>query len=146
MDRDYFKKLTEVAPKLMQSICNIYGFTIFEEEYYSDYLIKATKPKKGTFSITKRIEQLMNSFDANLEPLKMSVLDVIGHLEANGYIFNLTPYAVDGKLIGHKIKIHKKGEDNLFLIINESETNSEMLQYALQDASIIAAEHFENNN
>lgn len=124
MHKEYFENLKKAAPNVMFAICNVYGYTEFEGEYYSNYLIKSTG---------KSIPKLIETFDANLEPFKLNVMLVIDHLEANGYRFLSVSLMNDYSIQVYKNTTH----------IGSTAASGKFLHYALQDASIIAVRHLE---
>ena len=132
MYKEYFKELKNAAPKMMEQFCDIYGYTEFEGEYYNDYLIRATKPKQDYVNIKSRIKFLQNNYDGCLENFKLNIMSVIGHLEANKYTFNMALTEKNQ----YSIQISK------YIRV---ETDKGFIEYALQDASIVAAEHLEKS-
>jgi len=87
METKFHKQLTEIAPKVMDIFCKAYGYTLYNGQYYCNYLIEATKPKADYVPIISRIISLQNNYDSDLEHFKLKIDAIINHLEANNYRF-----------------------------------------------------------
>jgi len=138
MFNEYYKRLTENCPKLMTFFCKVYGYTFFEDAYYNNYLLDATNFENGYLNPKNLIKRFQENFDADLENFKLTPVNLIGHLQANGYHFDF-------------LNKNSENEEYYQIIIkhNENELDTSKadkcrsFEYAIFEASIIASEHFE---
>lgn len=90
-----------------------------------------------------KIERLKEKFDANLENFKLHAMPVIGHLQANGYCFDFF-----NSVFKHGVEISyniwRFNDDGRYKLgIPKDYEKQRYLEYALQDACIIACEDLE---
>lgn len=143
---EFHKKLKEKAPKLMDEFCKIYGYTYYDGHYYNNYLLDATRIKVGR-NFPGKIERLKEKFDVNLEQFKLDVISVISHLQANGYCFDFFNSIFETSLkraIQVNINIWRHNDDGRYKLgIPSNYEKQRYLEYAIQDACIIACEDLE---
>lgn len=90
MQKEFHGELTKAAPQVMAFIAKMYGYYLHNGEYYSTYLLDATVTERGYMHPSSIIEYLHEKYDVNLEPFKMSTGILLGHLNANRYIFHFS--------------------------------------------------------
>ncbi len=101
---EFHKELIEKAPKLMEFFCKVYGYTLFEGQYYNNYLLNSTDIKGKHYGFQAKIKRLQNKYDGNLENFKLQLMPVVDHLSANGYHFDIKPL-IDNQEVEYYIKI-----------------------------------------
>lgn len=141
MYKKHHRILHEKCHKAMRVICEIYGFIYHEGEYYSTYLLDAVgdSPNKEL-----QIDILKNEFDANLEPFKLQAIILIGHMQANGYIFDFLQKKdeVENRYF-YEITVKRCVGDKIKTVVDSKLLKTIDFEYAAFDAAVIAAEHFE---
>jgi len=153
MQKEYHSNLKKVAKNTMKFICQVYGFTEFDGQYYNNYLLHSTSKNKDEFKhCALQINYLQNNFDVNLEPFKMTYKDVTEHLQANGYFVEINH--INGKSRFNCFRKSYKNVTNGIIadaddfttkkIKNEFENKEyDYISNLLQDFSIIAIRDLE---
>jgi len=142
MQTEYHKKLRNIAENSIDFICKTYGYTEVDGQYYDNYLLSATS-KSGNVRnynhAVNLIEYLQEEFDANLEPFKMTYIDVVEHLQANGYLFETTQK--NGKM---KFQCFKNKTETITKIGHEFENKEyDYVSNLLEDFSLVGIRDME---